>query len=63
MRAGNKVMLVIPNPDGSASVVLHGDLVKVSPHDMGKALAVLLEEIARLELRVIELEKARKDPL
>ena len=56
-------MLVIPNPDGSASVVLHGDLVKVSPHDMGKALAVLLEEIARLELRVIELEKARKDPL
>lgn len=56
-------MLVISNPDGSASVVLHGDLVKVSSHDTGKALTVLLEEIARLELRVNELEKARKGSL
>jgi hypothetical protein len=53
-------MLSIPKPDGGASVVLHGDLVEVSPKDIGKALHVLLEEIARLEARIIELEKARK---
>lgn len=53
-------MLSIPKPDGSASVVLHGDLAEVSPRDTGKALRTLLEEIARLEVRVIELEKAHK---
>ncbi len=53
------MMLSIPKPDGSASVVLHGDLVEVSPKDTGKALQILLEEIARLEVRVIVLEKAR----
>ncbi len=56
-------MLSIPKPDGSSSVVLHGDLVEVSPKDTGKALCVLLEEIARLEVRIIELEKARRASL
>jgi hypothetical protein len=52
-------MLSMPKPDGTASVVLHGDLVEVSPKDTAEALRVLLEEIARLEARVIELEKVR----
>ncbi len=56
-------MLSMPKPDGSASVVLHGDLVEVSPHDTAKALRTLLEEVARLEVRVVELEKAHKPSL
>lgn len=50
-------MLISPNADGSASVTIQGDLIRVDPNDMPKALRTLLEVIAQLELRVIELEK------
>lgn len=54
-------MLTIPNhADGSASVVLRGELVKVSEKEAGKSLAALLEEIAQLDLRVATLEKMLK---
>jgi hypothetical protein len=53
-------MKAIPNrADGSVSVTMHGDVVRVSERNIGAALTTLLDEIARLEERVDTLERTR----
>ena len=53
---------VTRNPvDGSVSALIHGDLIRVSGNNVADALATLLDEIARLEERVDQLERERKE--
>jgi hypothetical protein len=53
-------MKIIPATDGGASVLMHGDVIKVSPHTVGPSLQCLLDEIAKLEERVAALEAEAK---
>lgn len=53
-------MKIVSSTDGSATVTMHGEVIRVSPDRVGPSLQCLLDEIAKLEERVGALEAEAK---
>jgi hypothetical protein len=53
-------MKILSSTDGSATVTMHGDVIRVSPDKVGPSLQTPLDEIAKLEERVGALEAEAK---
>ena len=53
-------MKIVSSTDGSATVTMHGDVIRVGPDRVGPSLQCLLDEIAKLEKRVGALEAEAK---